>query len=156
MLSMLKKLSCLFLFLIFPVLLFSACSLIPTPPPIVHCEAMRPYVQYQGIYYYSTATNLKNSDLGNVVTTVGDGATHATSCLLDPGTPLYSIKGYPTTSRLASSSDGQITLFEVITLNPSPTISALKSIIGVQRTHGLEGTERNSLQESGIAFSGNA
>ena len=156
MLSMLKKLSCLFPFLIFPVLLFSACSLIPTPPPIVHCEAMRPYVHYQGIYYYSTTINLKNSDLGNVVTTVGEGTSHATSCLLDAGTPLYSIKGYPTTSRLASSSNGQITLFEVITLNPSPTISPLKSIIGVQRTYGLEGTERNSLPERGIAFSGNA
>ena len=134
----LKKLSYLFPFLVFPVLLFSACSLFPTPPHIVPCEAMRPYVQYQGIYYYSTAANLNSSDLGNVVTTVGDGATHATSCLLDAGTPLYSIKGYPTTSRLASSSNGQITLFEAPASTPSPTAPTLVSVFPLSSSPGTE------------------
>jgi hypothetical protein len=136
--SILKKLCYMFSFLVFPVLLFSACSLFPTPPHIVPCEAMRPYVQYQGIYYYSTTANLKNSDLGNVVTAVGDGATHATSCLLDAGTPLYSIKGYPTTSRLASSSNGQITLFEALTSTPSPTAPSLVSSFPLPLPPGTE------------------
>lgn len=138
MLSILKKPSYLFPFLIFPVLLFSACSLIPTSPPIVHCEAMRQYVQYQGIYYYSSAINLKNSDLGNVVTTVGEGTSHATSCLLDPGTPLYSIKGYPITSRLASSSHGQITLFVAPASAPSPTASSLVASLPLASSPGAE------------------
>ena len=87
-------------------------------PHIPPCEAMRPYIEYQGVTYFETS-ELSSSNLGNVVTTVGDGANQAKSCL-SSGTTVYSVKGYPITARLAVG----IMLFEPYSPTPAPSPSA--------------------------------
>ncbi len=64
------------------------------------CEAMRRYIKYQGIMYFETSDSVAPSDLGNVVTTIGDKANQAQSCF-SPGTAVSRVKGYPITARLA-------------------------------------------------------
>lgn len=92
-----------------------------TPP----CEAMRPYIQYHGTYYFATFdSNLTTSDLGNAITTIGDGSDQATSCI-PSGTTVYSVKGYSPTSRLAADFQG-LMLFEPLSPTPTPTVSPAK------------------------------
>ena len=89
-------------------------------PHIPPCEAMRPYIEYHGIMYFETSdSSLTSADLGKAVTTIGDGADQAKSCL-DSGATVYSVKGYPITERLAVG----LTLFEVYTPTPTPSASA--------------------------------
>ncbi len=116
-----KHLLLLFL-LIVPALLFSACG-----PTVFHCEAMPFYIQYKSISYYAVYTDtsraLQESDLGSAITTVGDGQNQATSCQLDPGTQVYTVKGYQSAFRLAAHYNGQVTLFEVVN-NPQARTGA--------------------------------
>jgi hypothetical protein len=79
------------------------------------CEGIRFYVSYHGVEYFDVAT-IQNSDLGNVVATVGKDAQ---SCI-PAGTLIYSVKGYPTSSRLAANFNGLL-LFEPL---PAPKPSA--------------------------------
>src|SRR5712692_2802558 len=66
------------------------------------CEAMRPYIQYHGTLYFAAFDGgLTSSDLGKAITTIGDGADQAKSCI-PSGTTVYSVKGYPSTSHLAA------------------------------------------------------
>jgi|SRR5947209_12406234 len=87
-------------------------------PHIPPCEAMRPYIQYHNLMYYETS-QLQSSDLGNVVTTIGDGANQAKSCL-SSGATVYSVKGYPITTHLAVG----LTLFVAYTPTPAPSPAA--------------------------------
>jgi hypothetical protein len=92
-------------------------------PHIPPCEAMRPYIEYHGITYFATsASSLASSDLGNAVTTIGDGTNQATSCM-PSGTTVYSVKGYSITTRLAVDFGG-LRLFEPFTPTPAPSPSA--------------------------------
>jgi len=89
-------------------------------PHIPPCEAMRPYIEYHGTTYFATADgSLTSSDLGNVVTTIGDGANQAKSCM-PSGITVYSVKGYSPTSRLAADYQG-LMLFEPYTPTPTPS-----------------------------------
>jgi len=89
-------------------------------PHIPPCEAMRPYIEYHGITYFVVSdSNLTSSDLGNVVTTIGDGANQAKSCM-SSGATVYSVKGYPITARLAVG----LMLFEPYAPTPTPSPSA--------------------------------
>ena len=90
-------------------------------PRIPPCEAMRPYIEYHGTMYFATS-QLSSTDLGNEVTTTGDGANQAKSCM-PSGTTVYSVKGYPITERLAANFGG-FTLFERYTPTPTPSPSA--------------------------------
>jgi hypothetical protein len=84
-------------------------------PHIPPCEAMRPYIEYHSTMYFETsASSLTSADLGNSVTTIGDGTNQAKSCL-DAGATVYSVKGYPITTHLAVG----LTLFEAYTPTPS-------------------------------------
>lgn len=87
-------------------------------PHIPPCEAMRPYIEYHSTMYFETS-GLSASDLGNVVTTVGDGANQAKSCL-GAGATVYSVKGYPITTHLAVG----LTLFVAYVPTPAPSPSA--------------------------------
>src|SRR6202011_4522677 len=55
------------------------------------CEAMRPYIEYHGTMYLAVfdGSVLPSSDLGNVITTIGDGSNQAQSCM-PAGTLVYS------------------------------------------------------------------
>jgi len=88
------------------------------------CEAMRPYIEYHGTTYLATldGTVLTSSDLGNVITTIGDGQGQAKSCM-PSGITVYSVKGYPSTSRLAANYQG-LMLFEPYAPTPTPSPSA--------------------------------
>ena len=89
-------------------------------PHIPPCEAMQPYIEYQGITYFETFDrSLTSAELGKAVTTTGDGATQAKTCL-GAGATVYSVKGYPITARLAVG----LTLFEAYTPTPTPSASA--------------------------------
>src|ERR1700730_3858394 len=76
------------------------------------CEAMRPYIEYQGTTYLAVLDGsvLASSELGNAITTIGDGTDQAKSCM-PSGITVYSVKGYPFTSRLAADFQG-LMLFE--------------------------------------------
>src|ERR1700738_3249443 len=76
------------------------------------CEAMRPYIEYHGTMYFaaSDSNGLTSSDLGNAITTIGDGSDQAKSCM-PSGITVYSVKGYPSTTRLAADFQG-LMLFE--------------------------------------------
>ena len=87
-------------------------------PHIPPCEAMRPYVEYHSTMYFETS-QLQSSDLGSVVTTIGDGANQAKSCL-GAGATVYSVKGYSITTHLAVG----LTLFVAYTPTPAPAPSA--------------------------------
>jgi hypothetical protein len=79
------------------------------------CEAMRPYIKYQGIMYFETSDNsIAPSDVGNLVTTIGDKANQAQSCF-SFGTAVFRVKGYPITARLAVG----FMLFEPNTITPT-------------------------------------
>jgi hypothetical protein len=88
------------------------------------CEAMRPYIEYHGTMYFaaSDSRSLTSSDLGNAITTIGDGSDQATSCM-PSGITVYSVKGYSTTSRLAADFQGLI-LFEPYSPTPTPSPAA--------------------------------
>ena len=88
------------------------------------CEAMRPYIEYHGTTYFATLDGsvLTSSDLGNVITTIGDGQGQAKSCM-PSGLTVYSVKGYPSTSRLAAYYQG-LMLFEPYVPTPTPSPSA--------------------------------
>src|SRR5579859_8009773 len=88
------------------------------------CEAMRPYIEYHGTTYFATLDGsvLISSDLGNVITTIGDGQGQAKSCM-PSGLTVYSVKGYPSTSRLAAYYQG-LMLFEPYVPTPTPSPSA--------------------------------
>lgn len=88
------------------------------------CEAMRPYIEYHGTTYFAVLDGsvLASSDLGNVITTIGDGADQAKSCM-PSGITVYSVKGYPSTSRLAADFQG-LMLFEPYTPTPTPSSTA--------------------------------
>ena len=88
------------------------------------CEAMRPYIEYQGTTYFAVydGTNLSSSDLGSVVTTTGDGTGQAKSCM-GSDIPVYSVKGYPPSARLAADFGG-LRLFEPYRPTPTPSSSA--------------------------------
>lgn len=88
------------------------------------CEAMRPYIEYHGTTYFATLDGsvLTSFDLGNVITTIGDGQGQAKSCM-PSGLTVYSVKGYPSTSRLAAYYQG-LTLFEPYVPTPTPSPSA--------------------------------
>jgi hypothetical protein len=92
------------------------------------CEAMRPYIQYHGTMYFAVLDggSFTSSDLGNAITTIGDGLDQAQSCM-SSGTTVYTVKGYPATSRLAAYFQGPM-LFETIppTPTPSPSVSPAK------------------------------
>ncbi|HLZ61029.1 MAG TPA: hypothetical protein VKR06_29105 [Ktedonosporobacter sp.] len=89
-------------------------------PHIPPCEAMRPYIEYQGITYFETFDgSLTSADLGKAITTIGDGANQAKSCM-DAGATVYSVKGYPITARLAVG----LMLFEPYRPTPTPSPSA--------------------------------
>lgn len=93
-------------------------------PHIPPCEAMRPYIEYQGITYFETIDgSLTSADLGKAITTIGDGANQAKSCM-DAGATVYSVKGYPITDRLAVG----LILFEPYkpTPAPSPPVSTVQ------------------------------
>ncbi len=97
------------------ILIMSSQSRAHIPP----CEAMRPYIEYQGITYFETFNgSLTSADLGKVVTTTGDGANQAKSCL-GAGATVYSVKGYPITGRLAVG----LALFEPYTPSPSASMA---------------------------------
>lgn len=84
-----------------------------TQPRIPPCEAMRPYLRFHGTYYYEMAgADLPFSDRGNFVTTIGDGASQAQSCLT-VGTTVYGVKGRPITTDLALDRGDGLVLFEV-------------------------------------------
>lgn len=92
-------------------------------PRIPPCEAMRPYLRYHGTYYYEMAgADLPSADRGNFVTTIGDGASQAQSCLV-VGTTVYSVKGRPITTDLALDAGDGLVLFEVPSAAPSSTAS---------------------------------
>ena len=88
------------------------------------CEAMRPYIEYHGTTYFAVydGNNLTSSDLGQVITTTGDGANQAKSCM-GSGVTVYSVKGYPITNRLAADFGG-LRLFEPYRSTPTPSSSA--------------------------------
>ena len=89
-------------------------------PHIPPCEAMRPYIEYRGITYFETFDgSLTSVDLGKAITTIGDGANQAKSCM-DAGATVYSVKGYPITDRLAVG----LMLFEPYRPTPTPSPSA--------------------------------
>lgn len=90
-------------------------------PHIPPCEAMRPYLLYHGTYYYEQfGADLPSSERGNLVTTIGDGATQAQSCLA-AGAAVYSVKGRPITTDLALDRGDGLVLFEVPSAAPTPT-----------------------------------
>ena len=91
-------------------------------PRIPPCEAMRPYIEYHNTMYFETA-QLQSSELGNAVTTIGDGANQAKSCL-SSGATVYSVKGYPITTHLAVG----LTLFVASTPAPAPSASSSAKI----------------------------
>lgn len=92
-------------------------------PPIPRCEAMRPYLLYHGTYYYEMAgADLPFSDRGDLVTTIGDGASQAQSCLA-AGAAVYSVKGRPITTDLALEAGNGLLLFEAPSATPTPTIT---------------------------------
>src|ERR1700719_1021323 len=76
------------------------------------CEAMRPYIEYDGTMYFAVLDGsvLASSDLGQAITTIGDGSDQARSCI-PSGITVYSVKGYPSTARLAADFQG-LMLFE--------------------------------------------
>jgi hypothetical protein len=92
------------------------------------CEAMRPYIEYHGTTYFATLDGsvLASSDLGNAITMIGDGSDQATSCM-PAGITVYSVKGYPPTSRLAADFQ-RLMLFEPYspTPTPSPAVSPVR------------------------------
>lgn len=137
-----KHLLLLFLLLV-PALLFSACG----PTPAFHCEAMPFYVQYKGISYYAvyaySGRALRESDLGSAITTVGNGQNQATSCQLDAGTQVYTVKGYQPTFRLAAHYNG-ITLFEIAYNSQAKTGADLLDIDGKVQSISLDSTRVNS------------
>ena len=87
------------------------------------CEAMRPYIEYHGTMYFAVLDGsvLASSDLGKPIATIGDGADQARSCI--PSGTVYSVKGYPSTARLAADFRG-LMLFEPYTPTPTPSPSA--------------------------------
>lgn len=87
------------------------------------CEAMRPYIEYHGTTYFAVldGSGLTSSDLGNVITTIGDGQGQAQSCI--PSGAVYSVKGYPSTTHLATDFQG-LMLFETMPPTPTPSPSA--------------------------------
>ncbi len=97
-------------------------------PRIPPCEAMRPYIQYHGTTYLAVSGSVTSSDLGSTITTIGDGADQAKSCM-PSGTSVYSVRGYPSASRLAADFGG-LRLFEAVsptsTSTPSPSASATR------------------------------
>jgi len=100
------------------ILLFEPPS--PTGVGRPPCEAMRPTLRYHGILYVAAiGTQVSPYDFGSVVTTVGNGSAQAQSCM-PVGTPIYAVKGYPVTSRLAANFNGAL-LFDAILPTPSPT-----------------------------------
>jgi hypothetical protein len=99
-------------------------------PRIPPCEAMRPYLLYHGTYYYEMAgADLPSSERGNLVTTIGDGATQAQSCLA-AGTAVYNVKGRPITTDLALDSGNGLVLFEIPSAAPTPTAPTSNSFSG--------------------------
>ena len=90
---------------------------------IPSCEAMRPYIEYHGTMYFavSDGNGLTSSDLGNAITMIGDGSDQAKSCM-PSGITVYSVKGYPSTSRLAADFQG-LMLFEPLLSTPTPSAS---------------------------------
>ena len=87
------------------------------------CEAMRPYIEYHGTTYLAVLDGsvLASSELGNAITTIGDGTDQAKSCM-PSGITVYSVKGYPSTSRLAADFQG-LMLFEPLLPTPTPSAS---------------------------------
>lgn len=87
------------------------------------CEAMRPYLLYHGTYYFEQfGADLPSSDRGNLVTTIGDGASQAQSCL-GAGAAVYSVKGRPITTDLALETGNGLLLFEASSVTPTPTVT---------------------------------
>ena len=93
---------------------------------IAPCEAMRQYIEYHGTTYFAAldGSTLASSDLGKAVTTIGDGAEQAKSCM-PSGIAVYSVKGYSTSSRLAADFQG-LMLFEPYSPTPSPVASPVR------------------------------
>ena len=90
-------------------------------PHLPPCEAMRPYIEYHGTTYFAVLDGsiLTSSDLGKAVTTIGDGADQAKSCM-PSGIAVYSVKGYSTSSRLAADFQG-LMMFEAMPPTPTPS-----------------------------------
>jgi hypothetical protein len=87
------------------------------------CEAMRPYIEYHGTVYFAVSdSSLTSSNLGRAITTIGDGSDQAKSCM-PSGITVYSVKGYPSTARLAADFQG-LMLFEPYTPTPTPSPTA--------------------------------
>lgn len=87
------------------------------------CEAMRPYLLYHGTYYFEQfGADLPSSDRGNLVTTIGDGASQAQSCL-GAGAAVYSVKGRPIAADLALETGNGLLLFEASSVTPTPTVT---------------------------------
>ena len=111
-----------------------------TPTHIPPCEAMRPYLHYQGRYYYETAgALLPSSDRGAPVTTIGDGPSQAASCL-GAGATVYSVQGRTVTTDLALESGDGLQLFEVPALTPTPTPTAVLGGASGQEVINTAGT----------------
>ncbi len=90
------------------------------PQPHIQCEAMRPFVSFNGVNYVNPSqTELAHppaaNELGPVVGTAGNGPHNVQyDCgLLSDGEPIYSVKGYQTSFRLAVRSSNGIFFFEV-------------------------------------------
>src|SRR5215469_3793697 len=101
----------------------------PHFPPGGCGEARRPSLEYQGITYFQTAS-VTSADLGQAITTIGDGPGQATSLCLRSGATVYSVKGYPITARLAVG----LRLFEPYT--PTPTSSSTAHIRSITPMRG--------------------
>lgn len=93
---------------------------LPLFPP---CEAMRPYIEYHGTMYFAVLDGklLSPSDLGPVITTIGDSSNQAKSCM-PSGITVYSVKGYTPASGLAADFEG-LMLFEPASPTPTPSAS---------------------------------
>jgi len=108
-------------------MIFDAASPTPTSTAstgvsrIPPCEAMLPYIRYQGVLHRAViGTTLSPSDQGSVVTTVGPNPSQAQSCMR-AGTEIYAVYGYPITSRLAANFTNGLMLFEAVSLTPTPS-----------------------------------
>jgi hypothetical protein len=73
---------------------------------------------------------------------------------LDPGTPVYAVKGYAPEFRLATASDGQVTLFEADT-NPAAKVGAdLLDIRGKVRSIGINSPQDGCTELASIGDPG--
>ncbi len=114
------------------------------------CEAMRPYLLYHGTYYFEQfGANLPSSDRGDLVTTIGDGASQAQSCLAS-GTAVYSVKDRPIATDLALDNGDRLLLFEADSATPIPTATTAAGMTWMPQF--ADASEMKSLDLTGPAL----